>query len=148
MRDYAIRAVTRLARYPGLLAMDARTAPTPGETRLIAHGVRILLAAGFEPEDAARAISTYQTQLFGLITLYERLGRPRPRRRRRPSEPLSEAASHVFTMTFDDALAHGVDTVLDGLEAQLERTRTPRHKPGRAAGSSARRGRRQSRGGM
>jgi hypothetical protein len=92
------------------------------------------LTAGFTPKEAAFAISTYETQTFGVTMLRGllelRSARARKSRRDESMDPASEVREHLQNIDFHAAVVHGIDTVLRGLAAQLEE---------RKAGSKARR---------
>jgi AcrR family transcriptional regulator len=119
LRGMAMDAIGELAAYPGLLEPGSRRAPTPAVLRLTQHGIRVLLAAGFEPREAALAIATYHTQVFGLVLQreHDQRGPRRPGNARRGA--VAEVAAELRAISFQQALEHGIDTILAGLATRL-----------------------------
>jgi hypothetical protein len=131
VRQFAAYSDELFARHPSVVEIWARQ-PVLGRTSLrnVEAGVRILVAAGFEPEEAVKAFRLLVTYIFGFALFSMPRSAPGARestrsalgslpvedyaRLRETAEPFSGA------MVGDEAFAYGLERILDGLEASLE----------------------------
>lgn len=129
MRDYLTFSILSLADYPGLSAYGALRPPAAAENRLVEHGMKILLAAGFNREGTAQAITMITCASFGLVVAYRQLqlgarsvsrGDGHATALSSPgAAELESALTYRKTLHFRDAVAFSIETLLKGLRLQL-----------------------------
>ncbi|MDH5671204.1 MAG: TetR family transcriptional regulator [Myxococcales bacterium] len=139
LRDIAIASIDELSKYPGLLAPTGGGALTPGVRAMMAHLMAVLTTAGFEPREAALALTTYQTQLGGLV-LQRSMQRAKAGRSRKVKSKgaAAEVGEELRGLSFQEALEFGVDVVLEGLRVRLERQQGAQDSAERAAEGAGR----------
>jgi AcrR family transcriptional regulator len=127
MRDYLVDGIMNMAEYPGLVRTVGGRTLSEGDRRAIRQGISILLAAGFEPKEAASAIAACNVQAFGLLIVADGIAQgrmPRPRRRRGPaSRGEADVGAHMRAIDFRTVVEYSVDTMLRGLAARLEESK-------------------------
>lgn len=123
-----------LARHPtGIRLRLTRPLLSPGALRLTEAGMEILESAGFDRAEAARAYRTLFIYTFGFAS-FDTPDRPDDRKRHTratlmalPPEAyprLSAAASEAAeTMAGDAQFEFGLDRIIDGLDASLQRSK-------------------------
>lgn len=123
MRHYLVEWIHNMAQYPGLMRPRAGRTMSKGDRRMTRHGIAVLLAAGFEPEEAAAAISTCHLQAFGLLGLSDLIARgkmPKPRNRRLPPGAEPDVGAHLRAIDFKTMVEYSIDTTLRGLAVRLD----------------------------
>jgi AcrR family transcriptional regulator len=132
---HLMRAARRsIGRHPGLAKVRAeRPVLRPEALRFAELGLTVLRGAGFEREDAARAFRLLFTYVFGYVSFSPDGTAEEDRRRARVATaalpPDEYPAVHESAAELADAMAgqapfdFGLDRIIDGLEAHLERRR-------------------------
>jgi AcrR family transcriptional regulator len=132
LRDHTLQAVAALADHPGLLRATSGRRQTPGEARLVGYSISLLLEAGFEPREAALALTAYNAQVFGFAVVADQTGGRRRTRGKRtkaarpPVDANAATVQHLLELELQTALEYAIDTLLDGLQARLERSKSER----------------------
>ena len=133
LRALVVELYATLRRYPVALELRARGPMiSPGALRSTNAGMQILGAAGFDKRSAAKTWRLLFTYAFGYAAFTPAELSAEDQRRARaqlaalpPSElpHVVEAASEaVAAMVGDEAFLHGLDVILDGLEAAAARS--------------------------
>lgn len=128
MKAYAVTSWQLVSAYPELNRVLLTRGTTKGSRALRRYGISILLAAGFDAREAALAIATYHTYLygaFGMIARGAELGkraRPRAAKAGKPAIGVTDAQEvgrHLRELRMEEMLEFGIDAVLAGIAAQL-----------------------------
>jgi TetR/AcrR family transcriptional regulator, tetracycline repressor protein len=131
MKAYILASRELTSAYPGLSRVIVERGDSEAVRALVRYGISLLLAAGFDPREAALAITTYNTYLFGVYAAMaaqpaQRVSRRRPLRRA-PSTVaetgLDAVVRHLRELSLEDSLDYGVDAVIDGIAARAKRKR-------------------------
>jgi AcrR family transcriptional regulator len=127
-------------RHPNLVTLVlAQTAATPGLFRLRERMLETLLTAGFDEATALRALgilTSYALGFGGLQAAASPIDLP-DRVRQLPADEfprLAHAADRYEAHLGDDAFEYGLELILRGLRADLERSRRPTGRPRRPGG--------------
>lgn len=118
------------ARHPSVVEIWARQPVLgPGSLRNVEAGVRILVGAGFEPDEAVKAFRLLVTYIFGFALFSMPRSAPGARETTRTAlgslpgedyERLRETAGPFSgAMVGDEVFTYGLERILDGLEASL-----------------------------
>jgi AcrR family transcriptional regulator len=130
VRQFAAYSEQLFARHPSVVDIWARQ-PVLGQASLrnVEAGVGILVAAGFEPEEAVKAFRLLVTYTFGFALFNMPRSAPGEREAARaalgslPPEEYARlretAGPFSGAMAGDDTFAYGLERILDGLEASL-----------------------------
>lgn len=135
MKAYVLVSSELIGAYPGLSRVIVERSNSKAARALGRYAISLLLAAGFDAREAALAISTYNTYLYGVYAaMNAQPARARTRRRSAPpaaqpaEDGIAEVARHLREMRIEDLLDYGVDTVIAGIAARAGRKR---RKPAR-----------------
>jgi AcrR family transcriptional regulator len=123
-----------LARHPALVQLRGeRPIVRPAAFGVSEHGMRILLDAGFPPDEAARAFRLLFVYAFGSAAFSPHEARPAERRALHAAlvslpeddfPALRAAAEHAGdALGGEEQFRYGLERIIDGLEARLERLR-------------------------
>lgn len=134
LRELMHAARRSIARHPALVKVRAeRPVLRPEALRFAELGVGILRGAGFGREDAAHGFRLLFTYVFGYVSFSPEESADEARRRARVAmaelPPEQYTALHDSAAQLADAMAgqapfeFGLDRIVDGLSAHLERLR-------------------------
>jgi AcrR family transcriptional regulator len=112
-----------LSQYPGLSAYIIKRPPGQQSEALAQYGTSILVAAGFERNASALAITALQAFMFGMIAVQAQL-----ELRAQEANPLEG----LDPKNVKHLLEFGVDALLRGLESKLPRKRRTAAAPARS----------------
>lgn len=129
MKAYVLTSRQLIGAYPGLSRVIVERSNSKAVRALFRYGISLLLAAGFDAREAALAITTYNTYLFGVYGVMAAKpghGAARKRSLRRAPSTLPETgidavARHMHELSWEDLLDYGIDAVIEGIAARAKR---------------------------
>jgi AcrR family transcriptional regulator len=136
MKAYVLSSSELVGAYPGLSRVIVERSSSSKAVRALGrYGISLLLAAGFDAREAALAITTYNTYLYGVYgAMTAQRTRARPSRRtsakaqqpRAVADGIEAVARHLRELSVEDLLEYGIDAVIDGIAARAKHTRAKR----------------------
>jgi AcrR family transcriptional regulator len=144
LREVVLEVRRNLLRHPGLARLRlTRPILRPEALRLTEVTMEVLGEAGFDRREAAKALRLLFTYVFGFATLSPEEGTDEARRESRAATARLPAADYPALTAASEELAdamggeevfrYGLERILDGLEATLERRHSGRKLPEREA---------------
>lgn len=127
MKAYAVVSWQAVSMYPDLSRILITRPNGKSGRALTRYGISILLTAGFDASEAALAIVTFHTYLYGAFGAISRQPAPGKRLRARRiasagtrtgEGDIKDVTQHLREMRVEDTLDSGIDTVLAGIAAR------------------------------